>query len=366
MALKFYNAYLKSLAKTPVEDWREITQQMIYDVWEDTSTVTTIQGQTSLGSLTFGPESIQLNSVINPKTGKDFGDDFRKIIYKTLFDNELPPSIIPSSKFLVQSVGGVELYRFQTIDGEDFLVRSSNRWLGKYYQFNGFTWLTTNTNTEIGSSASAILTRCNNWLKWLDADGKLHQWECVFQRNLTSTNFDMGSEGVAEVQADTLIKVQRNDETSQIPFNQRFLFDGHAFKVKQINNHISETYMELYMFETQIQSNDDLVNNIAGGGGEITPTTNEIKFLPEITKILQGETQNFTIYNYINGIPNSDTFDITTSGPLIESNYILNVLDGNNFSIKNVSQSNIPLEIVGVDNSTGKSITLTLMLGGQW
>lgn len=367
MALEYYKAYLNSMAQDPVTYWRELRQEATNDVWLDTSTIETVQGQTSLGAISYGPESVQVNSVIDPKTGKPFGDDYRKIIYKNLFDNKLPPSIIPASQFLVNSVGGIELYRFETIDGKDFLVRNSNRFMGKYYKFDGITWLTINTNTIIGSSASAILQRCNNWLKWYDKNNVLHQWECVFERSLSSTGFDYGSEGVAEVGSDTLIRVQRNAETELIPFNQRFIFDGHAFQVKQINNHISDTYMELYLFETQIQSNDDLVNNIANSDGEIKPTTNETLITPDVNKILQGETQKFSVYNYINGVPSSSTYKIDVLGGSADVNYTLTIIDGNNFSITNILQSNLPLTIVCTNTQDSSDIvSINIILGGLW
>lgn len=338
MALEYYKAYLNSMAQDPVTYWRELGQEATNDVWLDTSTVETIQGQTSLGAITYGPESVQVNSVIDPKTGKQLGDDYRKIIYKTLAD-----SLIHKD------------------------TTKTNRFWGKYYKFRDYTWLTVNTNTIIGSSASAILQRCNNWLKWYDKNNVLHQWECVFERSLSSTGFDYGSEGVAEVGSDTLIRVQRNAETELIPFNQRFIFDGHAFQVKQINNHISDTYMELYLFETQIQSNDDLVNNIANSDGEIKPTTNETLITPDVNKILQGETQNFSVYNYIDGVPSSSTYKVEVLGGSVGVNYTLTIIDGNNFSITNILQSNSPLTIVCTNTQDSSDIvSINIILGGLW
>lgn len=367
MALKYYNTYLSSMAKDPVDYWRELRQEATNDVWLDTATIETIQGQAVLGGISYGPESVQVNSVLDPKTGKPFGDDYRKIIYKNLFDNKLPPSIIPASQFLVSSVGGIELYRFQTIDGKDFLVRNSSRFMGKYYKFDGYTWLTINTNTIIGSSASAILQKCNNWLRWYDKSNVLHQWECVFERSLSSTKLDYGNDGVTEVNANTTIRVQRNSETDSIPFNQRFIFDGHAFQVQQINNHISNTYMELYLFETQTQANDDLVNNIANSAGEVKPMTNQTLITPEINKILQGETQQFSVYNYIDGSPTEATYKIEVMGAQEGINYNLNIIDGNNFSIKNILQTISPLTIVCTNtNDLNDIVSTNILLGGMW
>lgn len=338
MALEYYKAYLNSMAQDPVSYWRDLRQEATNDVWINTSTVENVLGQNDIGSLEYSEESVQLTSVLDPKTGKQLGDDYRKIIYKTLSDS--------------------------LIDKD---TTKTKRVWGKYYKFNDYTWLTINTNTIVGSSAVAILQKCNNWLKWYDKSNVLHQWECVFERSLSSTGFDYGSEGVAEVGSDTVIKVQRNSETELIPFNQRFIFDGHAFQVKQINNHISNTYMEIYMFETQVQSNDDLVNNIANSVGEISPTTNETLISPSINKILQGETQDFTVYNYINGVPSGATYNIEILGGKVSVNYKLDIVDGNKFSITNLLQSNDTLTIVCINTQDSSDIvSMNIILGGIW
>lgn len=367
MELNFYKAYKNSLAQKPVDSWRNLMQQAISETWEDTSTIEILSGQSTIGGTSFAQEHLQVTSVVSPKTGKVLGDDFRKIIYKNLFDNELPPNIIKTSQFLVNRVGNVELYKFKTIEGEDFLVRNSNRWLGKYYRFKGYTWLTINTNTIIGAAATAILQRCNNWLKWYDADGTFHQWECVFDRALSSTGFDFGSENVPEISSDIVIKVQRNAETDSISFNQKFVFDGHVFQVKQINNHISETYMELYLFETQIQANDNLVDGIANNPIPSVEMQNNIVISPNIQKINLGETQKFSVFNYVNGVPTDDGFDISLSGPKQGLDYELLIIDKNNFSIKNLKQSNTPLSITFSNiNNVEQNCTINILLGGKW
>ena len=141
MALKYYQAYQNSIAQAPVDDWRETMQQSINDTWEDSSTLETVQGQTTVGGTTYSEESVYLNSVINPSTGENFGDEYRKIFYRTYSD------------------------------------ASTNKWLGKMYQFDSQYWLTTNTNTAIGAVTSAVLRKCNNILKWYANDGTLKQWQ---------------------------------------------------------------------------------------------------------------------------------------------------------------------------------------------
>lgn len=367
MSLNFYKSYINSIAKDPVSDWREATQAMINETWEDTSTIETVQGQSHIGSKSFVEESVQWNSVLDPKTGSALGDDFRKIIYKTLFDNELPPEVLEATQELIRCTNGVELYRFTTINGKQYLVRNSHRFLGKYYKFNNYFWLTINTNTVVGSNASAVLQRCNNILKWIDANGVAHEWPCVFERKLSSTQFDLGSEGVAEIDATTLIKVQRNSETENIQYNQRFIFDGKAFQVSQINNHISDTYLEIYMFETQVQSNDDLINNMANIKQENMLTINGTRLIPEINSISQDQTEYFIVHRYENGIITSSQYDISIMGPADNVNYKLDIIDGNNFSITNIMRSDIPMTLICTNKENPTDVVaMNILLTGEW
>lgn len=337
MSLQFYKAYMNSVAQDPVDYWKELRQEATNDVWTNTSTVSIIKGQSLFGSLVFADESVQLNSVIDPKTGNQLGDEYRKIIYKSVADSK---------------ISGI----FNNI-----------RYLGKYYQFDDFTWITINANTIIGSSASAVLQKCNNMLKWIDDKGVLHQWPCVFQRDLSATKFNYGSEGVAEIGSDTLIKVQLNEETKTIPFNQRFLFNGHAFQVKQINNHISESYMELYLFEMPVQATDDVINNIANGLDKLTPDTNTTLISPNITTILQGEKQSFSVYNYTNGVINQQSYNITANGAILGVNYTFNIIDGNNFEIENILQSDLPIVVTCVNTKNPSDVSsIEIILGGLW
>lgn len=366
MSLTFYSAYRSSIAKKPVNMWRELMQESVNDTWDDTSTVTNIKGQTAVGSTIYGAESVQLNSVIDPKTGTSFGDDYRKIIYKNYFGNSIPYATENYQPLLVKTENGVEYYRFVDDEGNKVNVRVNSRFLGKYYQFEGNYWLITNTSTVIGSIATAILRRCNNRLKWYDSDGVLHSWPCIFERSLTYTNINTGSQEVPQVSSDTLIRVQLNSETATIPFNQRFIFNGHAFQVSQINNHISDTYMEIYMFETQLQSNDDIVNNIANASGQVRPTTTETRILPETNKILQGESETFSVYKYVNGVKQPDIYTITSEGPIEGTNYTLDITD-NEFTVVNLLESKETLTITCTNTEDEDDVvTIDIILGGLW
>ena len=82
MALEFYNAFRNAFDGEPANYWQELRQAAVDDTWFDTSTVRKVQGQTMPGMRTYACESVQVNSVLDPKTGTSLGDNYRKIIYR--------------------------------------------------------------------------------------------------------------------------------------------------------------------------------------------------------------------------------------------------------------------------------------------
>ena len=167
MPTPFYTAYMNGMAQAPVREWQEGYQAAADDFWDNTSTVRTIQSQTAVGSREFVPEDVQVTSILNPKTGKDLGDDWREIVHK--------------------------VYTEQT------------NYTGKLYQFDGKTWIATNTNKREGSVRTSIVRRCNQTLKWV-AGNELKQWACAFTTDFNYISPNYGAEGVPIIKADIIIK----------------------------------------------------------------------------------------------------------------------------------------------------------------
>lgn len=332
MALEFYDAYINSIAQDPVDYWQELRQASVDDTWSDTSTIRNVDGQVNLGEQLFANESVQVNSVIDIKTGNSLGDDYRKIIYKN----------------------------YATSANDDM------RFLGKYYKFDNFTWLTINTNTIIGSLATAVVQKCNNILKWYDQNGVLQSWACVVDRTLSSTGFDYGSQGVIEANAKTLIKIQLNSSTAKLKINSRIMLNGKTFQIEQVNNHISKTYEELYVFEIEKQANDDGLMNIPNLDGEKPSLVIGNQILPLKTQILLGSTQNFSVYNYVDGEKQNDTFDVIVKNGVQGFNYNLEIKNGNEFAITNLKESDVPIKIVCINKTSGEQVEMNVLLGGRW
>lgn len=211
------------------------------------------------------------------------------------------------------------------------------------------------------------MLQCNNSLRWEDENGERHCYPCVIKDAMTYTNFKWGNKGVVQSGGDIVVLVQRNENTSKINVNDRFLFNEVAFRVKQLFDELNPNYVELYMMKAPELQDDNYKDNVAiNENPSDTTENNGIVLLPNVKRITVGETENFTVYNYINKIQQTDTFTINVSN-VPKSYYELNIIDGNNFSIKNLKQYKTnPLNLECIDNKTGNKINTIIWLGGNW
>lgn len=82
---------------------------------------------------------------------------------------------------------------------------------------------------------------------------------------------------------------------------------------------------------------------------------------------MNGDTTNITVYAYKNNLKQSDTFTFSFSG--CESTYYINnIIDGNNFSIKNVRGSGNQYLTITATSDKDSSVTgsIEIRLAGEW
>lgn len=238
----------------------------------------------------------------------------------------------------------------------------------KYDHINMSTWLLTSLDTQHLYNVKGRMLLCNNYLKWINNEGKLISYECVFQDSLTYASFKYGESGVVQVNGTIGILVQQNDDTRQIYRNQRFIFDGIPYVCNNFVRSVNSNFLELDMVETQRLDEDDLINNIAFNGvkHDIEPDNSETLITPDINEILYGETETFTIQRYLNGNKQNDTYTITPSG-VPNDCYSLAIINGNTFSVTNLKEySKNSLTISCYNETTKDTTTLDLWLVGGW
>lgn len=285
--------------------------------------------QTRLGGIEYKAIGVRKTHAINAGVNENFANEFRKLIFHPY---------------------------------------THEQYLGKQYKFDNSVWLTVNLDTRTNASSHSLIRKCNNVLKWVDDKNSniINQWDCVFTKKFSGTGFEWGSQEVPQASADGIILVQQNELTKKIKINQRLLFDGYAFRVEEINNHLSKTYMSFNLTAVPIEATDDVVNNIANGQGlSTTSIVNEDKILPNTKKILQGQSQTYTVYNYVGGVKTNTKFDITTSQAPLTS-YEVRIDSDNQFTITNTKKSPIPLIVRCINQDTNQDTSIEIVLGGAF
>jgi hypothetical protein len=96
----------------------------------------------------------------------------------------------------------------------------------------------------------------------------------------------------------------------------------------------------------------------------VTPVS-EIRISPTETIILRGDTQIYTVYKFLNGVQQADTFTITTSGAAA-SKYDCQIISGNSFSVRNIEQSDTALTVLCADDIDASTQTIEIVLGGWY
>lgn len=260
---------------------------------------------------------------------------------------------------------GYKYFQSYPYDTPQFKIGDYIHWNFNHKELS--TWILTSLDTQYLYNVKGRMLQCNNSLRWKDENGETNCYPCVIEDALTYTNFKWGSKGVVEPGGDIVVIVQRNQYTSKINVNDRFLFNEVAFRVKQLFDELNPNYLELYMMKAPELGEDDFEDNIAINENPVENTNLDgIVLSPDVKEIMLGKTVNFNISNYINGAKQDDTFNVEVYG-VPNDCYKIEITDGNNFSITNLLQYQInPLTIKCVSNTDGKEIIKNVWLGGNW
>lgn len=223
------------------ESYKADVQATIRQYFYQSTDWFTIQEESALASNTYQNVDVRINNLVNPTTGDNVEDDFKKIL-------------------------------FQELD------HSVN--LGRMYQFDSNYWLTINVDKIKTLTQTIVVRRCNNVLRWIDeSTGALYEVPCAMGY-LIKENRDYSTAGSAIVVPSGMIDcfVQNNLKVQKIKPNQRFLFgtpnNWTAYRVEGggINNFnnqqtVDNTSASLARFSLAVDfvnpQTDDLVNGIA-------------------------------------------------------------------------------------------------------
>jgi hypothetical protein len=142
--------------------------------------------------------------------------------------------------------------------------------MGMRYFFDNNYWLTINTDYYHFVTASTVIRRCNNTLNWLMPNGQIHNEVCVIEYLDQSDTFEYRN-SLNIPRGDIHVVAQYNQYTKNIQVDDRFLFNGQAFRCRYVNNYLhtytldndSTPLIYLSMIKDNISAEDDRLNNVA-------------------------------------------------------------------------------------------------------
>ena len=234
MALSYYKNYLKNIAKTPNDEWRELHQETISSLFDNTTLLNKeVKQETRNRDFKFEDiEQCWVGTVGDSLTNtiKDF-DDFREFYFE---------------------------------DCKHEVLR------GTYFDHDNNYWICYESPTELESYSHCKVRRCNNWLKWVDWDtGIYYEYPCVIDYTVSSANAQT-SKTINQANSHINVIIQGNNITTALKKNKRFIFNGSAYRYYAINNYMQKDYVTkdtpmLFMdfFLDMIDDADNLEDNIA-------------------------------------------------------------------------------------------------------
>ena len=185
----------------------------------------------NMDDLTYSEIKVRLNTIYSDSHSK-LSDDYRKVIF------------------------------------EDF---NHPRGLGTKFVFDDSTWLTINYDEYGKPTASVIIQKCRNVLKWVDQNsGAILTEPCVFDVTNDQRAKPIFNKFITVNDGYVGVAVQNNDNTAKIDMNQRFYFNGQCYKIWNIFNALNTPTLDgcpiIYFVVGKDQINaqlDDIANGIA-------------------------------------------------------------------------------------------------------
>ena len=245
----------RKLVKKPHDAYLSHLQALINERWENsTQTIFSVYQQADIGSDEWIEQPISIDTAIDIGTGFKTGDDFKVFSHKNI---------------------------------------SADMKLGIMFRTEEDYWICTNTNGYASPTNSCEVRRCNNVMKWIDPEtGFVNQQWCAIDYELSSPRPSKDKD-IIVADGHIIVLVQGNDLTRSIPKNQRFIFNGLAFKVSayqtllnkdDVTFHSNLLYIDMYA--DTIQPSDDLVNGVANA----TDYQYAFELQPDVTEQIDGFT----------------------------------------------------------------------------
>ena len=238
MSLTWYDNYLKNMAQTPKESWKELNQASIDSSWDGTTQLRTIKEQSYPFSDTYTEYNVWVSTVSDTTVNTD------------------------------KSINNYISVLFQ--DYDHILNHRGQKYLYKLDGTIESTFLCYDRMNELSQVADTKLIMCNNRIKAKKSNGAIWEEPVYIGWDLSSTNEQTTKDGTIQ-NARLVCLCQYNDNTKDVFVNQRFILSHKtAFMIEQLDNFNLEntnddtpTLMTMYIKWVSVLPTDDLKNNLA-------------------------------------------------------------------------------------------------------
>ena len=174
--------------------WKDGLQALVDYSFENTSTIQfDVEEEIDFGTLEFAPITVRVNSLVDAKTGQRINDDYKKLIFKDL---DYKPKI------------------------------------GTRYRFDNNIWIVFSTDNVKTDTSSVYVRRCNNTMNIQDKYGNIHK-EPVYIDYKVTENQIFRNYSIDVPSGRIYFQCQLNDYTKNIDVNDRYIFGGDVYKIRE-------------------------------------------------------------------------------------------------------------------------------------
>jgi len=411
MALEFYDNYINTQAKTPKEHWVDGAQAFVDYGFENASTLYTIKEEVTFGEQDYEDIVVRLNHIIKSQTSVNNSEDFKKIIFS---DNDK----IVGSGYKYQFNG----YTWLTTAHDAFkyptnavAVRRCNhnlKWYndeGKlieepcivdYFKFSKVAGINESKVMILPDNQRMLIMQKNN-----RTDALNYSKRFIFNRMAWKIiDYDRtNEEGLILI---TVLKdfydASKDDMENEIAVNKD---PKSVYTISILNGNIETDIGGTIQLSTEVKidgvissgdsitysSSDDniatvsetgLVTGIANGSVTITagltnnmgindsinstikvaPANNIIEEIIGDDDISVELTESYSIYKYVNGVAQADTFTFVISN----SSVSMSNITGNTVLLTGINRNNSTVILTATNNITSDVINKTINISGLW
>ena len=202
--MAYYDTFIKS-TPTPKEDWINTLQERVKQSFTNSSTVQyDIEEEIGIGTLEFKPILARVTQLVDAKSGQRINDDYRKITFSDFNHKPL---------------------------------------VGTRYRFDNNIWIAFSTDNIKTVTSALYVRRCNNVMSTQDNYGNIHREPIYIDYKVTENQL-YRNYSIDVPNGRIYIQCQLNKYTQNININDRFIFGGDAYRIRE-----RSTFDRRYTFE---------------------------------------------------------------------------------------------------------------------